>query len=302
MKCHYSRALCLGATACVMLCGAASGQSRRPVRYPQFSESTACSDEIASPSEESRSARLNYVSYLRTAVECAVPQPDRWRLSAEQPSETPPTLAARDPVENEFLGMGVAGFVIAGARQQVILILRESSSCSAWYAQGESNPAAKFASLHFRVDSEGEDTAVGDYSSLGLYYQEPYVARAQQDVGAGSTITLNAHGAYFLWRAPAKAHWGGGPLVQQPPRRLHIGSYAGGSRNAQVTTLLHEFAHIVGLLPIDSGEANSALVSTQNTDIVLSHCRKEIEASANRTIMLPASLVQQERRAQSPGN
>jgi hypothetical protein len=281
-----------------MLSGAATGQNRRPVRFPQFSESAACSDETASPSEESRSARLNYVSYLRTDVECAMPQRDRWRLSEKQPSRTPPALAEHDPIESEFLGMGAAGFVIAGARQQVILILRESSSCSVWYARGESNPAAKFASLHFRVDSEGEDTALGDYTFLGLYYREPYVARAQQNVGAGSTITLNAHGAFFLWRAPTKAHWGGGPLVQQPPRRLHIASYDGGSLNGQVTTLLHEFAHIVGLLPIDSGEANSALVSTQNTDIVLSHCRKQVEASANRTIMLPALLAQLERLAQ----
>jgi hypothetical protein len=61
--------------------------------------------------------------------------------------------------------------------------------------------------------------------------------------------------------------------------------------------MLHEFAHIIGLLPIDSGEGNSALLSTQNTETVLRYCRKQIEASANRTIVLPLSLAQLDRLA-----
>ena len=86
--------------------------------------------------------------------------------------------------------------------------------------------------------------------------------------------------------------------MEQLPRLLHVGSYSGGSVNAQVTTLLHEFGHIVGLLPIDSGEANSAILSTQNTQVVLAHCRKQIEASANRSVMLPESLARLE---EAPG-
>ncbi|HXT27329.1 MAG TPA: hypothetical protein VN749_21110 [Candidatus Eisenbacteria bacterium] len=301
MKHLYARLLYLGVSASLMLSGSAVGQSHRPLHFPKIVETHACPDEVASPAEESRNARLSYVAYLRTAAECSAPSGDGWRLDDEHP-QTTPAGAARDPIEDEFLGMGAAGYVIAAARQQVILILRENSSCSVWYAEGEPNPVTKFASLHFHIDSEGEDTVISDYNFLGRYYRQPYVASAQQSVGAGSVITLNAHGAFFLVRAPVKVHSGAGRLVQPPPRLLHIGSYSGGSLNGQVTTLLHEFGHIVGLLPIDSGEANSAQVSTQNTEVVLNHCRKQIEASANRTMVLPASLAQFDRLALTSGN
>lgn len=305
MKYHHVRILCLGAAVSAMLSGAAAGQNRRPVRVSEFFASPTCSEEIGSSSADSLAARLSYVSYLRNADECAAAPPDRWRSKREEPSATPPALLARDsvePVENEFLRMGSAGLVIAAARQHVILILREHNSCSAWYAQAEPDPFEKFSSLHFHVDSEGEDTTFGDYSSAGLYYREPYVARAQQEVGAGSTITLNAHGGFFQWSAPVKIRWQGGPLLQQPPRPLRVGIYSGNSLNGQVTTLLHEFAHVVGLVPIDSGERDSAMISTQNTDIVLHHCRKQIGASVNRTIMLPESLAELERLARPAGN
>jgi len=300
MKYLYARLLYLGVSASLVLSGGAAGQSHRPLRFPKI-ETHACPDEAAIPAEESRNARLGYVSYLRTAAECSAPPGDGGRLDDEHPKTTP-AGSTRDPIEDEFLGMGAAGFVIAAARQQVILILRENSSCSIWYAEGEPDPVTKFSSLHFHIDSGGEDTVISDYNFLGRYYRQPYVARAQQSVGAGSVITLNAHGAFFLVRAPVKVHSGAGRLVQPPPRLLHIGSYSGGSLNGQVTTLLHEFGHIVGLLPIDSGEANSAQVSTQNTEVVLNHCRKQIEASANRAMVLPASLAQFDRLTLTSGN
>src|SRR5439155_5119233 len=143
-----------------MLGTSAAGQSHRPMRSPQFVESHACSDEIESPVEEQQNARLSYVSYLWTASECAIPQRDGWRVKDEYPPQTAPAVSTADPIEDEFLGMGAAGFVIAAARQQVILILRENTSCSLWYAEGEPSPVTKFASLHFRVDSDGEDTAI----------------------------------------------------------------------------------------------------------------------------------------------
>jgi hypothetical protein len=128
-------------------------------------------------------------------------------------------------------------------------------------------------------------------------YREPYAARAQQAVGAGSTITLNSNGAFFVYRAPVSVRLsGGGPLIPQSTRQLHVGSYSGGSLNAQITVLLHEYGHIVGLLPVDRGEAGSALLSTQNTDTVLDHCRRQIEASANRVIAIPVTLANLEHR------
>jgi hypothetical protein len=72
---------------------------------------------------------------------------------------------------------------------------------------------------------------------------------------------------------------------------LHVGDYQGGSLKAQVTTLLHEYAHVVELIPVDTGRADGAQLSTQNTETVLRHCRKQIDASPNRTILLPASFA-----------
>ncbi len=48
---------------------------------------------------------------------------------------------------------------------------------------------------------------------------------------------------------------------------------------AKVTALLHEFSHVVGLLPADGGTVFGSELSTQNTQIVLRHCRAEVEAA-----------------------
>jgi hypothetical protein len=297
---RHVRIVLLSAIVILFFCTAVNGQIRRPARFLPSADRVPCIDETDIAGQElSNTPRITFVSYLRSANECAAEEP-KLRRSADEP-----TLPAGDKVlppetpDIEFQQFGPQGFAIARARRQVLEILREGSSCSVWYARAEPDPWIKFASLHFRVDGDGEDTAIGDYSSFGLYYREPYVARAQQSVGPGSIITLNGNGAFFVLRAPSRVHWGaGGPLVEQLPRLLHVGSYFGGSVNAQVTTLLHEFAHIAGLLPIDSGEANSAILSTRNTDVVLSHCRKQIEASANRSVMLPESLA---RLGEAPG-
>jgi hypothetical protein len=295
---RHARAIWMSAIVSMFFSAAASGQVRRPVRLPNFAERAPCMEEGDAARDSSHIPRTSFVSYLRSADECMADEPVPRHLSAA------PTLPAGDqvlpsePPNSEFQQLGYQGLLIARARRQVLDILREGNSCSVWYAGAEPNPWIKLASLHYRVDGEGEDTAIGARTLLGLYYREPYVARAQQSVGPGSIITLNAHGAFFVGRAPAKVYRDGGPKIQETNRFLHVAIYPGGSVNAQVTTLLHEFGHIVGLLAIDSGEANSAILSTQNTEVVLAHCRKQIEASANRSIMLPESLV---RLAEAPG-
>jgi len=273
-----------------------SGQTRTSARFSQLSSLDPCVNE-PDGSGAHHAARLSVVSYLRSVSECDLPEPDRsgfhdgaperradsWPLNAGQPSGL---------VDAELSLLGSTGFAVAGARQQVLQILAEHSSCSAWYAGAEENPQRKFASLHYRIDADGENTAFGEYKPFGLAYREPYVARAQQDVGAGSIITLNAHGAFFLVRAPFKLRASDGAQVfERSPVYLHVAGYSGGSLNARVATLLHEYAHIVGLLPIDFGEANSGALSTRNTSTVLEHCRKQVEASSKRVVVLPASFA-----------
>ena len=264
---------------------AGNAQSRLRGRQPQFSEHPVCSEEL-DETREQRAAHLSFASYLRYETECVSESDERWNLPGDRPGiEHAPEP---DPIDRELRQIGVAGYSIAVARQQVLAILRENSSCSVWYAQAEPEPAEKFASLHFQIDSGGEDTATGEYKHFGLIYREPWVARAQEEVGAGSTITLNSHAAFFVSRAPVRLRLGeGGPLTPHFHKELHVEKYSGGSLNARVTTLLHEYGHIVGLLPVDRGEPGSALRSTRNTDVVLDHCRKQIDASANRMIMLP---------------
>lgn len=198
---------------------------------------------------------------------------------------------AEDPVETE-LAATADGMVIAGARQQVLGILREGNSCSAWFAEAEPNPAAKFATMHFRSDAAGSAVSLGDFDGGRFSITEPYVARAQENVGSGSIITLNAHGAFFqqragtMFRLPSSA-----PHSRPTICVLHVGTYQGGSLKAQVATLLHEYAHIIGLIPVDTGRREGPQLSTQNTETVLRHCRKQIEASPNRTILLPAAFA-----------
>jgi len=297
---RHARVVLLGAIVVLFFSTVVNAQIRRPVFLLPSADRVSCIDETEVAGQElSHTPRSSFVSYLRSANECVAEEPHYRRAAEDPPLPAGGKVLPTEIPDREFQQFGPQGFAIARARRQVLAILHEGSSCSVWYARAEPNPWIKFASLHFRVDGEGEDTAIGDYNFFGLYYREPYVARAQQSVGAGSIITLNGHGAFFVLRAPSKVHWGsGGPLVEQLPRLLHVGSYSGGSVNAQVTTLLHEFGHIVGLLPIDSGEANSAILSTQNTQVVLAHCRKQIEASANRSVMLPESLARLE---EAPG-
>ena len=215
----------------------------------------------------------------------------RHNRSSEQSQGALPAVSSADPVRDELEAMGASGFYIVRAREEVLEILREGNSCSLWYAEAEPELVGRFRSLHFQLDEQGETLSRGEYNSGDVSYREPYVARAQENVGNGSIITLNAHGAFFQTHAPAKLRLQpGGPLTAVGPRLLHVADYTGGSLNAQVTTLLHEFGHVVGVLPVDSGEANSALLSTQNTATLLRHCRKQIEASRDRTILLPASF------------
>lgn len=275
-----------------LVAASASGQARTSARFSQLSSLDPCANE-PDGSGTRHVAPRSVVSYLRSASECDVPETERSGVYDDPPVRRADSWPVQPSglVYAELSMQGSAGFLVAAARQQVLQILAEHSSCSAWYAQAEENPQRKFASLHYRIDEGGESAAFAEQKPFGLANREPYVARTQQDVGAGSIITLNAHGAFFQERAPFKVHLNdGAPLVERSLVYLHVAGYPGGSGNAQVATLLHEYAHIVGLLPIDFGAANSADLSTQNTSTVLQHCRRQIEASSKRAVVLPASF------------
>lgn len=183
-----------------------------------------------------------------------------------------------DPSGEELQTFGAQGSIIEQARVDVMAILAEENSCSAWFRSAEPEAAEKFRSLRFALDesANGEIKRLESWQASPTYYQ-PYVAHTGQNVGWGSTITINAKGAFFKDWAPVRI------MVNSDDqgyvksfRQLAVGSFGGATREARILTLLHELGHILDLLPVDSGVPAGPQLSTQNTGLVLQHCGAHI--------------------------
>ena len=132
------------------------------------------------------------------------------------------------------------------------------------------------------MDRHGEEI-VHAWKDAGsqFTYRDPYVARVGQATGAYATITLNVEGAFFQAQAPMLVvPKEGGPVINGGTRFINIGPYAGDSLNAQTLALLHEFGHVIDLLPLDFENENGK--SVQNTAEVLRNCRAEIDSRGRR--------------------
>jgi hypothetical protein len=202
--------------------------------------------------------------------------------------------ADEDPVLEELRAMGEKGRLIERARQEVAQILEGHNGCAAWFDQAEPDAARKFRSLHYAIDGSGPQYALKVQNFAGGWvYQQPYVASSMENASAGSTITINGKGAFFQLRAGVRIMpKDGGPGGLSTSQLLHLDLYVGGTLDAQVTTLLHEFTHVVGLLPADGESVSGQELSTQNTQIVLQHCRAQVEAAGKRK-GLPLNRVTQ---------
>jgi hypothetical protein len=186
-----------------------------------------------------------------------------------------------DAVLEELKGMGERGLIIKRARQEVLEILEGHNGCAAWFEQAEPDPARKFRSLRYTIDESSPQYTLKIQNAAGeWFYQQPYVASSIEDASPGSIITLNGKGAFFQLRSgvlivPKE----GGPGGLSSSQLLHLDLYLGGTVAAQVTTLLHEFSHVVGLLPADGESVSGRELSTQNTQTVLRRCRAEVKAA-----------------------
>jgi hypothetical protein len=189
--------------------------------------------------------------------------------------------ANEDPVREELRAMGEQGLIIERAREEVVEILEGHNRCAAWFEQAEPDAARKFRSLHYTIDERGPQFTLKIQNAAGEWlYQQPYVASSIENASAGSTITINGKGAFFRLRSSMRiAPIEGGPAALSTPQLLHIDLYVGSTLGAQTTALLHEFSHVVGLLPADGESISDRELSTQNTKIVLRHCRAEVEAA-----------------------
>jgi hypothetical protein len=190
--------------------------------------------------------------------------------------------APRDLVQEELAAMGRGGRKILRARDRVLEILQTENACSAWFREKDSNPADTFRTLGFAVDRKGQEFVEEskDPSNMSIF-RNPYVAKVFQGDGRYATITINTNGAFFYPMASVVELWkDGGPVSHRGPRLTNVGPYGGDTRHAQVLVLLHEFGHVLDLLPADENDVDGK--SVQNTNEVLRFCRAEIESKARR--------------------
>ena len=194
---------------------------------------------------------------------------------------TPP----RDLIPGDLAAKGKQGQKILRARDRVLEILQTENVCSAWFREKDSNPAATFRTLNFEIDRNGEDSVRESKVSGGMtIFRSPYVARVMQAEGSYGTITINTKGAFFSPIAMLfEVQWEGGPLMLRGTRSIGVGPYEGDTFHAQILALLHEFGHIVDLLPTDEDDRDGK--SVQNTGEVLRFCRAEVESKGKRATL-----------------
>ena len=107
----------------------------------------------------------------------------------------------------------------------------------------------------------------------------PYVAKVLQGEGPNATVTINVNGAFFFSMGTVvDDRIEGGPVSFRGARPIQVGPYSGGSFRAQVLALLHEFGHVIDLLPMDRDDYEGR--SRQNTADVLRVCRAQVESKA----------------------
>ncbi len=189
---------------------------------------------------------------------------------------------AKDPVQAKLEAMGKAGQKISRAREKVLEILETENACSAWFRKKDLDPAATFRTLRFELDRRGDEFVRLSRDTESQYiYRNPYVARVGQDTGAFATITLNANGAFFRAEATTlEVPTDGGLFKIRGTRLMNVGQFSGDSLPAQMLALLHEFGHVINLLPVDFDNEDGK--SVQNSREVLRYCLPEVHVSARK--------------------
>ena len=250
----------------------------RPTVIPR-----ACGDRW--PVSDTQRMRLSAIEADHWDKLCAEMRFDRNATALPWHADVRPTEDEDDDDENtvpqELKAMGERGLIILRAREAVVEILQGQNRCAAWFEQAESGAVAKFRSLHYAIDETGPQYTLKIQGADGGWrYQQPYVASSMENASAGSTITLNGRGAFFQLRSPLRiVATDGGPEGPATSQLLHLDVYLGGTLRAQVVALLHEYSHVVGLLPADGGTFGGLELSTQNTQTMLRHCRAQVESA-----------------------
>lgn len=226
-----------------------------------------------------------------SASSCGFQAPPADRPSPSAPcnlvtQSTHPCSASSDIVRDDLDAMGKQGQIILRARDKVLEILQTENACSAWYRAKDPNPAATFRTLTFALDRDGDIYVRTTPEAGGIQLiRNPYVASVEQAGGINSTVTINVNSAFFFSVANVvDDRFEGGPLSFRGSRPINVGPYTGGTFRAQVVTLLHEFGHVIDLLPIDHDDYEGK--SRQNTAEVLLACRAQVESKEKPRALL----------------
>ena len=191
----------------------------------------------------------------------------------------------------ELKDIGLEGTTIARVRRAVLEILDNENKCSSWFRRSDPDVSATFRSLNFSVDEEGSDRVIREQNDRGAWIEHgPYIARTRQNTGPGTTVTVNANGAFFRRKGEIYKIkcFGGDQSETGSWRHLDIGPYDGGSLPAQVIAVLHELAHVINAIPVDDTSPIGFIRSHQNTELVLHYCKSEVSASPNRLRLVMA--------------
>lgn len=169
------------------------------------------------------------------------------------------------------------GEEIEKARREVLNILQTQNGCSAWFRESDPDAAEVFASLHIEITEEDSAVILQNTDSTGYsHFKHPWAARTHEWAGRDATVELNSSGPFFRYSLPVlDERWGSRVGPYHGFRALTVGPFRGDSLTAQMTTLLHELAHVIGRIPVDSDSWDGK--SSQNTQEVLRSCKSEIQ-------------------------
>jgi hypothetical protein len=216
---------------------------------------------------------------------------ERTRVGSRAVAVAKPDSALPAGRESVLKDIGMEGTNISRARQAVLEILKDTNTCSEWFRQSDPQIADTFSSLSIAVDEDGAKHVIKERNDEGIWIEHgPYIARTWQSAGAGTTVTLNANGAFFRTTGDLyKLEWSGGMENDTGLwRHLHIGPFDGGSLQAQAIALLHELGHVIGAIPSDDASTVGFARSQENTNLILRHCQSQASTLGKRSKLLSA--------------